>query len=93
MDEQALRGIADSRTLHLGVVEDRKRHREIRLVVHIDVADALVVLQHRDERGLAHCADQPFAAARTRDVDQSHTSDQLADRLVLQDLDQLDSVL
>ena len=68
MDEQAFRRVAGARTLDLRVVKDRKRHREIGLVVHVDVADALVVLEDGDERRLAHRADQALAAARDRHI-------------------------
>ena len=92
MDEKALGGVANPWTLGLRVVENRKRHREVGLVVDVDVAHALVVLENRNERGLAHRADEPFAAARNRDVDETHGADELGDRGVVGRLDKLHGV-
>ena len=92
VDEQTFRRVADARTLRFRVVENRERHPEIGLVVDIDVADALVVLQHRNERRLAHRADEPFTAPWNRDVNEPHAPHQLVHRLMIEDLDQLNGV-
>ena len=51
--------------------------------VHVDVADALVVLDHRHARVLGDEADQALAAARDAQVDQIVELDELGDRLAV----------
>ena len=88
----SLGGVADARTLGLRVIKDRERHRKIGLVVDIDVAHALVVLEDGNERRLAHRANEPLAAARNRDVNKPHGTDELCYRRVVKRLDKLHGV-
>ena len=92
VDEQTLRRVAHAGTLRLRVVENGKRHREIGLLVHIDMAHALVVLQDRHERGLAHCADEPLAATRNGDIDKPHRPHEFRDGLVVERVNEQDGV-
>ena len=92
VDKQTLRRIARTGTLRLGVVENRKRHSEIRLIVHINMADAVVVLENRDQSRLAHRADEPFSAARDRNVDKPDGTDKLRDTNMVGSLNHLHSV-
>jgi hypothetical protein len=62
--EQALQGVANAGALHLGVLDDGQGLLLIGVLVDIDVADALVVLEDRHGRILDHGPDEPLAAAR-----------------------------
>src|SRR5574344_165324 len=92
VDEQAFRGVADAGALGLRVVENGQRHAEVALVVDVDVADALVVLEDRHERRLAHRADEPLAAAGNRDVDEADAADELRDGGMVEDRDELNGI-
>ena len=67
--QQRLHRVADARALHLGVEADLDRHRDVGRLVDVDVADPLVVEDHRDRRALDDGADQLLAAARDDEVD------------------------
>ena len=60
--------------------------------VHVDVAHALVVLDHRDARVLGDVADQALAAARDAEIDQVVELHQLGDRLAIGHRHQLDGL-
>ena len=69
VDEQRLQRVAHSGTLTLGVDDDLQRPVEVRDAVHEEVADPLVVLEHRHGRLARDHADQILAAARNHEVD------------------------
>ncbi len=80
VDQQRLGGVAHRRPLHLAVDRDRHRLGGVGVAIDVGVADALVVLDHRNARVLDHEADQALAAARDHQVDQVVLAQQLARR-------------
>ena len=58
-----------SRPLDLGVEADLLGHGKVGLAVHVHMADALVMLDHRYGGVLRDHADQPFAAAGDDEID------------------------
>ena len=79
MDEQALERIADPRPLHLRVQGERAGHVEFGALVEEQVADALVVLDHRHPGHLGHEADQALTAARNGQIDDLSQGHELTD--------------
>ncbi len=69
MHQQGLQRIAGRRTRHLAVQQQAQRQLQVGAVVHVQVAHALVVLDHRYPRMLGDEADQALATARDRQVD------------------------
>ena len=92
MHEQLLERVAHARALHLGVHDDLHRHAEVRARVHVEVADALVVLDHRHPGALGHPADERLAPPGDDEVDAAFPGDQEVDRLVLGPVDELHRV-
>ena len=88
-DQQRLHGVAGAVALRLGVVGDAHRLVEIGLVVDVDVAHAVQVLDHRDARLARQALDQSLAAARHDDVDVFLHRDELADGGAVGGLDHL----
>ena len=82
VNEQAFRRIARRRTLPLGVIDYRKRHAQIGLVVDINMANPLVVLQNRNQCRLAHRPDKPLAAARNGHINKPHAAHKFRHRLM-----------
>ena len=68
--EECLHGVASAGALHLGIEADGLCHGRVGCVVHVGVADALVVLDHRDGGLLHDELHEAFAAARDDEVDQ-----------------------
>ena len=79
-NEQRLHGVARAQTLRFGVVGDAHCLVDVGLVVDVDVAHAVEVLDHRNARLPHHALDQAFAAARHYDVNVLVHAQQLADR-------------
>ena len=69
VDQQRLGRAADAGAPHLGVEHDRLRHVELGRLVHVDVANAFEMREHRHARLRLHARDQALAAARHDDVD------------------------
>ena len=67
--QQRFRRAAHAGAPQLGVQHDVLRHLQVRLPVHIHVADALEMSDHRHARLLLHALDQIPAAARHDHVD------------------------
>ena len=78
-DQQALAGVAGAVLLGLGVVGHGHRHRDVAGVVHIGVAVAVEVLDHRHPGFAADPLDQTLAAARDDHVHMLGHGDQVAD--------------
>ena len=70
MHQQGLQRVADARPRGLAVDEQADGGIDVGGAVHVEMADALVVLDHRHPRMLGDEADQAFAAARDGQVDQ-----------------------
>jgi hypothetical protein len=80
VDQQRLGGAADAGAAQLGVQHDRARHVEVGGAIHVDVADALEVADHRHARLLLHARDEALAAARHDHVDVvGHAGEHVAD--------------
>ena len=92
VDQEALRRVAHARPLTLGVDDDALGHRQVGGGVHVDVAVALVVLEHRHGRLGGDAADQPLAAARDYQVDVLVQPQQLADGVAVRRRHQLHGV-
>ena len=69
MDQHALHRIAHGGAGALGVAQDAHRHIQIGIFVHIDVAHAVAVPQHRDVAVLHDVAHKGVGAARNDEVD------------------------
>ena len=69
MDDQRLGRVADTRTTRLRVHHDVERAVEISRLIHVDLAVAVTVDDHRDRRVLPNALDQRVAAARNEAVD------------------------
>ena len=69
IDEQRLGRSAHAGAAHLGVEHDRLGHRELRLGVDIDMADAFKMREDRHARLRLHAGDQILAAARHDDIE------------------------
>ena len=69
VDQQSLGRAAHAGAPHLGVEHDLLGHLQRGRLVHIDVADAFQVREHRHARFRLHARDQALAAARNDDVD------------------------
>ena len=89
VDEQAFHGVADPRTLALGVDHDRAGHIEISRAIDVYVAYPVIVLDDRHFRFGCHSFDQRLASARNRDADLLVQLQKMADRLPVGRLDQL----
>ncbi len=68
--QQGLQRIAGRRTTALSVHQQIDGIAEVGAGIHEQVADTLVVLDHRHPRMFGNEADQAFAAARNRQIDQ-----------------------
>ena len=64
MNEQALGRVAHSRSLAFRIHEDASCHFEIGRLVHVNMAIAAVMLEHRHCRFTGDPLDEPFATAR-----------------------------
>ena len=67
--EQRFHRIADGGPLDFGVHGDFFGHFQIGVGIHIDMANAFVMLNHRDFRAFRNRADQFFPAARHAKID------------------------
>jgi hypothetical protein len=88
-DEQRFGGVAGAVALRLGVLDDLQRLGRVGVVVDVDMAVAVEVLDHRHPRFGQQARDQPLAAARHDDVDELAHGDQLADRGAVGGVDDL----
>ena len=88
-DQQRFHRVAGAEALRLRVVGDAQRLVEVGLVVDVDVAHAVQVLDHRDARLAHQPLDQALAAARHDHVDVVLHGDELADRRAVGGLDHL----
>ena len=62
-------GVADPGALHLGIHHNLLGHFQIRLLVHINMANAFVMFDHRNFGIRRHGANQILAAARNDEID------------------------
>ena len=69
IDQQRLGRAANAGAPHLGVEHDLLRHVEIGALMHVDVAYAFEMGEHRQPCLSLHAPDQIFAAARHDHVD------------------------
>ena len=69
IDQQRLGRAAHAGAPHLGVEHDGLGHVEIGRLMHIDVADAFEMREHRHARFFLHARDEILAAARHDHVD------------------------
>src|SRR6185295_14096124 len=92
IDEDGLDGVAHAGALDLGVLDDGEGDGEIGGGVDVDVAHALVVLDHRDAGVIADVADQALAAAWDAEVDEIVEPDEVGDGFAIGCRDELDSV-
>ena len=69
VDQQRLGRSANAGAAHFGVQHQRARFGEIGLRVHIGVADAFEMREHRHARFRLHARDQTSAAARHDQID------------------------
>ena len=81
MHQQRLQRVAHAGARGLAVDQQVQRQVEVGGAVHVQVADALVVLDHRHARVFGDEADQAFAAARDGQVDDVDKLQQLDHRL------------
>ncbi len=88
--EQRFHGVAGAIALRLRVIGDAHRHLGVGLVVDIDVAHAVQVLDHRDLRLADEALDQFLAAAWHDDVDVFAQPHQRSHGGAVGDADQLD---
>ena len=93
VDQERLGGVADAGALDFGVHDDLDRHIEVAARVDVDMAVSLVVFQNGHRRLGDDAADQAFAAARNRQVDQIGEGEQLADGRAVDGRDELNGGL
>ena len=67
--QERLQRVADTGTRDLAVEQQVLRNLQVGVLVYVEVADALVVLDDGDATRLVDEADEPFAAARDNEVD------------------------
>ena len=89
MDQHRFHRIAHAGALALAVFDDLESGIEVGSLIHIHVADAFVMLDHRDGGLLHHRADQPFAAAGDDKVDERIHLEHHGDSSVVRERDQL----
>ncbi len=79
IDQQRLRRAAHAGAAHFRIQHDTFRHRQICIAMHIHVANAFEVPDHRHARFLAHARNQIFSAARHDDIDAvGHVAEHMA---------------
>ncbi len=92
--QQGLGGAADAGTPQLGIQHDAARHRQVRIPVHVHVAVALQMADHRHARLLLHSRHQALAAAGHEHIDEfGHPGQHQADRGTIGGRHQLDARL
>ncbi|MNJ19841.1 hypothetical protein D3C77_141650 [compost metagenome] len=83
IDQQGFHRPADAVAVGLGVEGDAPGLVQLCMLGHIDVADAVQVLDHRHPRVAADALDQALAATRHDDIDKLRHADQRADRFAI----------
>ncbi len=78
IDQQGFGGAADADAAHLGVGHDVARHGDVGVAIDIDVADAVIVAQHRHPAFVGDPVDQRAPAARHDEVEPASRAQQLA---------------
>jgi hypothetical protein len=68
-DQQSFHGIADRGILHFGIVSDIDGPLQIRVAVHVNVANAFAMSEHGDAAMLGDVADKFIRSARHDQVD------------------------
>ena len=68
VDQQGLHRVAGGGTLHFGVQTNPFCHRRIGVGIHIDMADAFIVLDHGNRGLLRHRLHERVAAARDDEI-------------------------
>ena len=71
VDEQALERVADAGADRLAVHDQRERQLDVGALVDVQMADALVVLDHRHPRVLGDEAHEPLASPRDHEIDET----------------------
>ena len=79
--------------LYLRVHHDVLRHLQVRVAIHEDMADALVMLDHGNLRAFRHGADQSLATARHAQVHEMREREKLLDGVAVCRRHDLDRVL
>ena len=92
MDEQCFHGIAHAGTLALGIDRDFFGHGQIGCFVDIDVANAVVVFDHRHARVFHHGLDEGVTAARHDDVEVTIHLGEQSDAVAVGERHELDHV-
>ena len=93
MHQECLGGIAGGIALRLGVIRHGKSHRKVRILVHIRVADAVQVFNHRNARFFFQARDEFFSAPRNENVDVLGGCNQFSDKIAVASSDDLNGVL
>src|SRR5262245_54477673 len=83
MNEERLHGVAHRRALYFGVHTNPLRHLEGRIGIHVDMAYAFIVLDHRHFRMGDHGANQLLAAAWDDEINILFQLQQLLDESML----------
>ncbi len=92
VEQHGLGSTTDTGAAELGVEHDLARHVHVGRSVHVDVAIALQVTDHRHARLLLDACDEVLASARHDDVDVvGHALEHVADGLAVLRRDQLDA--
>ncbi|MNO28992.1 hypothetical protein D3C76_188970 [compost metagenome] len=89
IDQQRFHGAADAITVSLGIERDALCLGQIGVFTHVNVADAVQVLDHRDTGITADAFDQATTAARHDDINVFRHGDQRADGSAIGGFDHL----
>ena len=90
--QQRFHGVAHAQALRLGVVRDLDGLFNIGLVVDVDMAHAVEVLNHGDARFTQQAFNQALAAARHDDIHEFAHGDEFAHRRTVAGVDHLHRV-
>ena len=69
MYQQSFHGVANGRVLDFGIVGHVDRFLNVRIAVHVNVADALAVPEHRDQAVLHDVRDKFVRSSRHDQID------------------------
>ena len=90
MHQQRFQRVAGAGPRNLAIEQQVQRQIKIGGGIHVQMADTLVVLDHRHPRVFGDEADQAFSAARNREIDDVVELQQFHHRLAAQIVDQRD---
>ena len=90
--QQGFHGVADGGALAFGVEDDFLGHFQIRVGVHINMANAFVMFDDGHFGAVGHGANEAFAAARHAQIHVLRQREQFLDGLAVGGADDLDGV-